>query len=82
MAEIYLPKSEIKSWKYWTQLLNTVKQLPSTSDSFGVVHNDIHRGNFMVENGRLTLFDCEDACYTWFVNDISCPLFLLLTTMA
>lgn len=75
MVETYLPKSEMKSWEYWTQLLNIVKQLPSTSDSFGVVHNDIHRGNFMECNGRLTLFDCEDACYTWFVNDISCPLF-------
>ena len=39
-----------------------------------MVHCDLHRGNFFVENGEITAFDFDDACYQWFSYDIVAPM--------
>ena len=46
-----------------------------TDDNFGLIHCDAHAGNFFIDNGNLTFFDFDDACYCWFAYDIATILF-------
>ena len=55
-----------------------MNQLPVTPDCYGLVHADIHPGNYFVSpSGRITLFDFDDCQYHWFSYDLSVPLFSL-----
>lgn len=46
-----------------------------SKDTYGLIHNDIQRGNMRLLNGNITLFDFGDCCYSWFVNDIACIVY-------
>ena len=46
-----------------------------TDDNFGLIHCDAHAGNFFTDNGSLTFFDFDDACYCWYSYDIATILF-------
>lgn len=48
---------------------------PRRADDFGLIHSDAHAGNFFVDNGKLTFFDFDDACYCWFAYDVATILF-------
>ncbi|WP_170130928.1 phosphotransferase enzyme family protein [Deinococcus yavapaiensis] len=52
-----------------------LRAVPTTSENFGLVHNDPHNGNFHWENGRLTFFDFDDSCYNFYVNDLAMALY-------
>jgi amicoumacin kinase len=56
-------------------LLKQIRKLPINKDIYGLIHADIHSGNFFVDDQRLTVFDFDDCCYHWFVNDLAIPLF-------
>lgn len=49
--------------------------LPEDEGAFGLIHSDAHRGNFLVDDGRFTLFDFDDCLYGWFAMDLAMPLF-------
>lgn len=55
----------------WKKLLNEVNSLPKDKDSYGLVHSDLHMLNFVVNEGRITVFDFDDCCYNWFSYDIA-----------
>jgi len=52
-----------------------LKALPRKEDSYGLLHTDMHPGNFFVDNGKIHLFDFDDCGYTWFVHDLAIPLY-------
>lgn len=56
-----------------------LRALPKTQESYGLIHQDAHAGNFFVHEGQITLFDFADACYGYFINDIAMVLFYALT---
>ena len=56
-----------------------LRALPKTAESYGLIHQDAHAGNFFVHEGQITLFDFADACYGYFINDIAMVLFYALT---
>ncbi|MBC8079096.1 MAG: phosphotransferase [Gorillibacterium sp.] len=60
-------------------LLKHLSSLPITADSYGLIHTDIHSGNFFVDQGRIRVFDFDDCCYLWFVHDIAIPLYYSLS---
>jgi Ser/Thr protein kinase RdoA (MazF antagonist) len=75
----FLPPSEAYTYERLTGLIDTLRQLPQDRESWGLVHQDAHGGNFFVdETGNLTFFDFDDCAYTWFVNDIAIVLFYLV----
>jgi amicoumacin kinase len=50
--------------------------LPRDAESYGMIHQDAHAGNFFVdENGRITLFDFDDCVYGHFAYDLAMVLF-------
>ena len=75
-AETWLGSEDrIALEKYWV-LREYLENLPMDEDSYGLIHQDAHYGNLFVdEGGRITLFDFDDCCYSWYMNDIAIVLF-------
>ncbi len=70
-----LPASESVTVAKYDKLIEQLRELPSGRESFGLIHQDVHTGNFFVENGRITVFDFGDCQYAWFIYDIAMALF-------
>jgi Ser/Thr protein kinase RdoA (MazF antagonist) len=78
-VESFFPVSDIKVRKRYRELLKYIENLPKDRDSYGIVHQDAHAGNFFVDDDqKITLFDFDDCCYSWFVNDIAIILFYIV----
>ena len=50
-----------------------VQALPRDAQAYGLIHADLHGGNFMLEpeSGRITLLDFDDCAYGWYAMDIA-----------
>jgi amicoumacin kinase len=72
--ETYVPneKEIIKNTK---MLIEELKSLPRTKDNFGLIHSDIHSGNFFYDGQSVHVFDFDDCSYHWFASDIAIPLY-------
>jgi Ser/Thr protein kinase RdoA (MazF antagonist) len=62
----------------FNEFIDWLEDLEKTKDSFGLIHADLHHGNFFVHNGEITAFDFDDCVYHWFSFDIAVPLYNLL----
>ena len=51
-----------------------------TKDTFGLIHNDLHQGNFFVVENELILFDFDDCAYNWYAQDLAVSLYHALWT--
>jgi Ser/Thr protein kinase RdoA (MazF antagonist) len=62
------------------RVLEQIRALPRPADAYGLVHCDLHFGNFFVETQKqiVTLIDFDDCAYGWFVMDIAVLLFDIL----
>jgi Ser/Thr protein kinase RdoA (MazF antagonist) len=56
------------------RLLAQLRALPEDRDAYGLIHGDFNDGNFTVDydNGDITVFDFDDACYFWFAYELAC----------
>lgn len=70
-ARQYLPPEQMQAAEELEDILTQFRQLPTSPDDYGLVHNDVNPTNFHVENGKITLFDFDDCAYNWFINDIA-----------
>ena len=61
-------------------LLEKIHSYPKPADAYGLVHGDLHFGNFFMEIHKqvVTLIDFDDCAYGWFVMDIAVLLFDIL----
>jgi len=55
------------------EALAAVQALPRDPSAYGLIHTDLHGGNFMldVQDGRVTLLDFDDCAYGWYAMDIA-----------
>jgi len=76
-AERFIPSEETRVVERYRDVLRHLGTLPrGNRDSYGLIHQDAHAGNFHVdEAGLITLFDFDDCTYSWFANDIAIVLF-------
>ncbi|SDM76048.1 phosphotransferase enzyme family protein [Sediminibacillus halophilus] len=74
-VERYLPASESLVISHAQELLETLYRFPKTSDNYGLIHNDIHSGNFHYNGDDVHIFDFDDSCYLWYVSDIAIPVY-------
>lgn len=74
-VEKYLPPSQTIVIEKSCSLIRHLDTLPKDKDSYGLIHLDVHLGNFFVYDGEITLFDFDDCAYGWFVMDIATILF-------
>ncbi|MGE5672930.1 MAG: phosphotransferase enzyme family protein [Mycobacterium leprae] len=77
-ARKYLPPHEAAVIARADQLMAQLAQLPTPPDAYGLLHTDLHHGNFFVDQGRITAFDFDDCGYNWFANDIGVLLICAL----
>ncbi len=60
----------------YQRLRRHLATLPRDASVYGLIHQDAHAGNFLVDDdGTITLFDFDDCAYSWFANDIAIVLF-------
>jgi Ser/Thr protein kinase RdoA (MazF antagonist) len=55
--------------------------LPVHQDNFGLIHSDIHNGNFHFHEGKIHVFDFDDCSYHWFASDLAIPLYYLIWSL-
>ncbi|PGX08215.1 phosphotransferase enzyme family protein [Bacillus sp. AFS033286] len=58
-----------------TVLMDEIKLLPIKKETFGLMHGDIHPGNFHYDGKELTIFDFDDASYNYFIHDLAMVLY-------
>lgn len=57
------------------QLAQTLDSMPRSTDSYGLIHADLHFWNFSVSSGALTVFDFDNSEYNWFLADLGTAVF-------
>jgi len=76
----WLPDSEALARQKYEELMAYLATLSKDRDSYGLVHQDAHRGNFFVdEAGHITLFDFDDCMYSWYAYDVAMVIFYAVT---
>ncbi len=79
-AEEIIKQSNSKLLKYWREVRDWRLSLEASKETYGLVHTDIHTGNFHVkENVEITLFDFDDCSYNFFAYDLCIPLMSLFS---
>ncbi len=72
----YLDRALIPSDQYgvlerFDALIKYFKSRPTTRDSFGLIHQDVHHDNLFLDGKRLTVLDFDDSVYGFFIFDIA-----------
>lgn len=57
------------------KLVEELRQLPQTNKTYGLIHSDIHPGNFFYDQGDIHVFDFDDTMYFYFISDVAIPLY-------
>ncbi|MCJ8010057.1 phosphotransferase enzyme family protein [Lederbergia wuyishanensis] len=76
--EYYYPESDKAALKAARNVVAEIEKLPKTKDSYGLIHTDIHAGNFFYDGDAIHIFDFDDASYHFFASDIAIPLYYSL----
>jgi len=79
VVERYLPASEAVAQQKYQALRARLHCLPKAKTVYGLIHQDAHSGNFLVDQAAsITLFDFDDCVYSWFIADIAFVLFAIV----
>jgi amicoumacin kinase len=68
---LFLSTISEQASRAYEKIINSIDSLPRSQDSYGLIHNDFHQGNFFVHEGDLTIFDFDDCSFSWFSQDIA-----------
>lgn len=60
------------------KIINWMKNLPQNNNNFGLIHADLHAGNFFCKDNELYIFDFDDSCHHWFLYDLTIPVMSIL----
>lgn len=59
-----------------SKIFHEAENLPKDKNGYGLVHGDLHTGNFFVDNNRIsTILDFDRTCYKWFISELAVALF-------
>jgi len=56
------------------RLHRALARLPRDPLCFGMIHADLHHGNLLVSDDRLTMIDFDDAAFGWYLYDLAVSL--------
>ncbi|HDX9589850.1 TPA: phosphotransferase [Bacillus pseudomycoides] len=59
----------------YEKMIREVQRLSRERDTYGLIHNDLHQGNFFVQDNALTIFDFDDCSFNWFAQDIAATFY-------
>lgn len=77
-VEKYYPAEEQELVENAKEVISDISSLPKNIDNFGIIHTDVHSGNFFYDGEEIHVFDFDDASYHWFASDIAIPLYYSL----
>lgn len=76
----HLPAADRVAQRHYQRVLDHLRALPRGRDSYGMIHQDAHGGNFFIDDTeQITLFDFDDCVYGWFIYDIAMVFFYAAT---
>lgn len=78
-AKTYLKEEDMIIYDKYIDLKNRILEIPKTIDNYGLLHTDVHFGNFLIKNNQLCVFDFDDASYQYFISDIAIALFYYIS---
>ncbi len=79
-ANLYLAEHDTAVLEQYNALMTHLQLLPEDLNSYGMIHQDAHGGNFFVDDDyNITLFDFDDCVYGHFIYDIAMVLFYAIT---
>ena len=61
--------------EHWGRMESYLKTLPRPQEAYGLIHNDLHQWNYMLDQGEIILFDFDVCGHHWFLTDIGIALF-------
>ncbi|MGE3728822.1 MAG: phosphotransferase enzyme family protein [Candidatus Sericytochromatia bacterium] len=76
-------QSELDAAWFWRAVEKTqfaLSLLPIEPACFGLIHGDIHSGNFLLQADQVWLFDFDDCHRGWFNQDLALILYYILGT--
>ena len=56
-------------------IIGEMMALPKDKDSYGLIHNDMHPWNFLIDGEKINVFDFDDSLYGWFALDMGIALY-------
>lgn len=59
------------------QIRDQMQGLEQRSDSFGLIHNDLHLGNCKFHRGEVQVFDFDDCGWGYYLYDLAVTLYYL-----
>ncbi len=74
----YIPKEQTLAIRNYKKLLERIRSLPTDRKSYGLIHSDLHHGNFHINDGEILIFDTDDCHFGWYAFDLCIPLFYVL----
>lgn len=78
-----LDPKDIVAYEKFQKLESWILSLSKSKEDYGLVHADLHHGNFFVdEKGKFTLLDFDDSVYHWFAYDVAVPIVTLAYSCA
>ncbi len=66
-----IPSDQDMVLQRFDSLMDYFKNKPTTRDSFGLIHQDVHQDNLFLDGEHLTVLDFDDCVYGFFVFDIA-----------
>lgn len=57
-----------------SRLAGRIAELPRADSRFGIVHGDFELDNLAWDGGRATVFDFDEAVFSWYAADIAYAL--------
>lgn len=70
----YIPASQPLILAKCRQMLAKLKQLPTDTNGYGLIHADPEPWNFFLHAGEITFIDFDESCYGWFAFDLAVSL--------
>lgn len=74
-SDLDLGPGNNKVLKIWRAILNEMESLPKDKNSYGLVHNDFHHRNFLIDRSKIIVIDFDDCAFNWFACDIAISLY-------
>ncbi|MCP1160938.1 phosphotransferase enzyme family protein [Bacillus infantis] len=72
--DVFGIKNDLAGWleKEYDRLMEDLQPYKLSLDTFGLIHNDFHQGNFIVrENGEIVVIDFDECACNWFAQDLA-----------
>ncbi|MFC4411742.1 phosphotransferase enzyme family protein [Chungangia koreensis] len=64
----------------YDKIINNMEEFNHDQHCFGLIHNDLHTGNFHIVKKEVVLFDFDDCTYHFYAQDLAVSIYHALWT--